>query len=129
MGIKLVIVDDAPFMREVIRHLLEGEKIEVVGEAKDGQEAVEVILRHKPDVVLMDIVLPIKTGLQATREILKKCPETRVIACSTESHEDMVLKALEAGCESFIAKPFKKEELVNAILNLNPSSEKERKNE
>lgn len=115
MGIKLVIVDDAPFMREVMRHIVSEAEIEVVGEAETGSQAVNLILEKKPDVVLMDIIMPEMTGLEATKVILKERPETRIIACSTESNEDMVLQALEAGCCNFVSKPFQVKELIGAI--------------
>ena len=72
MGIKLVIVDDAPFIREVMRNIFLTTDIEVVGEAEDGEEAVSVVLELNPDVVIMDIVMPKKSGIDATQEILQE---------------------------------------------------------
>jgi two-component system, chemotaxis family, chemotaxis protein CheY len=115
MGIKLVIVDDAPFIREAVRSLIRGTEIELLGEASDGEEAVNLLKSKKPDVILMDMVLPKKNGIEATREILKDNPKIKIVACSTEGQESMLLKALEAGCCSFLAKPFKAEELLKSI--------------
>lgn len=115
MGIKLVIVDDAPFIREVARGVISGTEIELVAEAADGEEAVRLALEHKPDVVLMDLVLPIKTGIEATEEILATLPQIAIIACSTMSQEAMVLKALNAGCCDFVGKPFEAEHLLKVI--------------
>ena len=115
MRIKLVIVDDAPFMREVIRHVMAGSEVDIIGEAETGQQAIEVVLDKKPDVVLMDIIMPEKTGLEAAKAILAEQPETQIIACSTESNEEMVLQALEVGCCDFVPKPFKSEELLKAV--------------
>lgn len=115
MSIKLVIVDDAPFIREVVRHIVEGSGIEVVGEAQDGIEAVEIVRSRRPTVVLMDLVMPRKSGIEATREILMEWPETKVVACSTLDQESMVMKALDAGCCNYLVKPFKREDLVKVI--------------
>ncbi len=115
MGIKLVIVDDAPFIREAIRGLLQGTDIELVAEAADGEEAVAVARRVRPDVILMDMVLPKKNGIEATREILENNSNIKVIACSTEGQQGLLLRALDAGCINFIEKPFKAEDLILAI--------------
>ncbi len=115
MGIKLVLVDDAPFIREAIRHALKESDIEIVGEASDGAEAVEITIKTNPHVVLMDIVMPKKSGIEASVEILKKLPHVKIIACSTVDQETMVMRALEAGCCGYVVKPFKIEELEKAI--------------
>ncbi len=115
MGIKLVLADDAPFIREAIRHALKESDIEIVGEAVDGAEAVEITMKTRPHVVLMDIVMPKKSGIEASVEILKKLPHAKIIACSTVDQETMVMRALEAGCCGYVVKPFKIDELVKAI--------------
>lgn len=113
--IRLLVVDDAPFIREIVRHSIRSSGIEIVGEAEDGVDAVKLALELKPDVVLMDIVLPGKSGIEATREILAKMPGVRVVAFSTNDHESVVLKAIDAGCCSFLVKPFQAAELIAAI--------------
>lgn len=115
MPIKLVIVDDAPFIREVVRHIVENTGIEVVGEAQDGVEAIEVVRKALPNVVLMDLVMPRKSGIEAAREILAEHPEIKIVACSTLDQETMVMKALDAGCCNYIVKPFQREDLVKTI--------------
>lgn len=115
MSIKLIIVDDAPFIREVVRHLVADSEIELVGEAKDGQEAVSLAKSTQPDVILMDIVMPVKSGIDATREILEFNPKIKIIACSTLDQPTMVEKALEAGCCQYVVKPFKSKELISVI--------------
>jgi len=115
MGLKLVIVDDAPFIREAIRSLIEKTEIQLVGEAADGEEAVRVVARLKPDVVLMDMVLPKKNGIDATKEILEKNPNIKIVACSTEGQEGLLMRAIDAGCCNFVSKPFKAEELLKVI--------------
>src|SRR5206468_19936 len=115
MSTRILIVDDAPFIREVLRHLLIKNDFTVVGEAVDGQHAVELATQMEPDVVLMDMVMPRKTGIEATKEILSTHPQIRVIACSTVDQQSMVLKALDAGCCDFVVKPFQAEQLVKVI--------------
>lgn len=115
MGIKLVIVDDAPFMREAIRNILTNTEIELVGEATNGDEAISLAGRLRPDVILMDMVLPKKNGIEAARQILEKNSNIKIIACSTESQESLLMQALDVGCCSFLTKPFKKDELLNII--------------
>ncbi len=113
---RLVVADDAPFIREIVRQVVEGTGISLVGEASDGQEAIEVAARLKPDVILMDIIMPRKSGVEASREILQSNPKIKIIAFSTADQEVMVMRALEAGCCSYIVKPFQGDELVRVIL-------------
>ena len=115
MGIRLVIVDDAPFIREVLRHIFTATEVEVVAEAQDGQEALTVVKESQPDVVLMDIVMPRKSGIEATIEILKEHPQIKIIACSTVDQNTMVMRALDAGCCSYITKPFRAEDVLKAV--------------
>ncbi len=115
MAIKLVIVDDAPFIREVIRHTLNNTGIEVIGEAQDGEDAIEVVRQLKPQVVLMDLVMPRKSGIEATKEIIAEHPDIKVVACSTLDQETMVMRVLEAGACNYIVKPFNREDLLKAI--------------
>jgi YesN/AraC family two-component response regulator len=125
MGIKLVIVDDAPFIREVLKHVFATSDVAVVAEASDGVEAIEIVRIHKPDVVLMDIVMPKKSGIEATIEILKELPKTRIIACSTIDQNTMVMRALEAGCCNYLTKPFKAEDVIRAVQTAMQSNTKE----
>lgn len=115
MSIKLAIVDDAPFIREVLRHIFSGTEIEVIGEAQDGEEAVELVKKTRPQVVLMDIVMPRKSGIEAATELIKEFPDLKIIACSTVDQNSMVLRALDAGCCHYITKPFKAEEVLKAV--------------
>ncbi|MEQ1665554.1 MAG: response regulator [Bdellovibrionales bacterium] len=115
MGITLVIVDDAAFIREAVRNLVRGSDVQIVGEAADGDEALQVIADKKPDVVLMDMILPRKNGIDVTKEILSLLPEIKIVACSTEGQENMLMKALDAGCVNFLAKPFKSEDFFKVI--------------
>jgi two-component system chemotaxis response regulator CheY len=73
------------------------------------------VLEKKPDIVLMDIIMPLKSGIQATKEILEKNAKQKIIALSTEDSETMIMRALEAGCCDYIVKPFNREKLIQAI--------------
>lgn len=114
-GLRLLVVDDAPFIREIVRNVAEKNGIIVVGEGRDGDEAVELAFKTDPDVILMDIIMPKKSGIDATKEILNQLPTTKVIAFSTADQEILVSKAMEAGCVSYLVKPFSSEELLKAI--------------
>ncbi len=118
-------MDDAPFIREVLRHIFAKTEIEVVGEAVDGEEAIAVVARETPHVVLMDIVMPKKSGVEATAAILQDFPETKIIACSTVDQNSMVMRALEAGCCNYITKPFKGEEVLKAVRSAAAAISKE----
>lgn len=114
-GLRLLVVDDAPFIREIVRNVAEKNGIIVVGEGRDGDEAVELALKTDPDVILMDIIMPKKSGIDATKEILAQVPTTKVVAFSMADQEFLVSQALEAGCVSYLVKPFSTEELLKAI--------------
>ena len=113
--LKVVIVDDAPFIREVLNDVLVRAGHQVVAQAENGEEAVKVCMTHNPDVVLMDIVMPIKSGIQATKEILEKAPHIKIVAMSTVDQEVMLMRAVEAGAHDFINKPFKGDQVLAVI--------------
>jgi len=124
--IKLLVVDDAPFVREIVRHSLRATNIEIIGEAEDGQEAVTLALRLKPDVILMDIVLPLKNGIEAAKEIISLIAHQKIVAFSTNDTESIIMKTLEAGCVSFLPKPFQRDQLIAAIEQAAGSKAKRR---
>lgn len=108
MATQVLIVDDAGFIREILRSLCDQEGLVVVGEAGDGAEAVRMGMKLKPDLILMDLVLPEKNGIQAAREILEAHPEIRIIACTTLADEALLHQAKQAGCVGVLQKPFRK---------------------
>lgn len=115
MGIKVLVADDAPFIREVVRQILIASGFQIVGEAGDGEEAVAMAEKTEPDIILMDLVMPKMSGIEATKEILKKNPAQKVIAFSTVDQHTMVMRAIDAGCIHYLTKPFKKSELIEVI--------------
>ena len=112
---RVLIVDDAVFMRNMIRDIFASGGFEVVGEAANGLEAVEKFRELRPDLTTMDIVMPFKSGIEATREIVKADPRAVVIMCSALGQEALVMEAIEAGASDFIVKPFKSEDVVSVV--------------
>lgn len=121
MSIKVLIVDDALFMRNMIKDVFSGDDFDVVGEAANGVEAVERYKEFKPDITTMDIVMPQKSGIEAVREIVKIDKDARIVMCSALGQESLVMEAIEAGAADFIVKPFKPEkvlEIVRKVVSL-----------
>ena len=112
---RVLVADDASFMRQMIREIVEAEGHEVVGEASDGDEAVEEWKRLHPDVVTMDIVMPRRSGIDAVKGIIEIDPTARVVMCSALGQETLVQEALQAGARDFIVKPFKPDSVVATL--------------
>lgn len=115
MAFKLVIVDDAAFIREAMKALLQDTDFECVGEASDGEEALKVIEKCKPDVVILDLILPKKNGIEVAAELVKMKSSARVIACSTEGQEGLMIQAIDVGCNNFLTKPFTSDSLKRVL--------------
>ena len=118
MQTQVLIADDAMFMRKVIRkHLAECGMTDIV-EAANGAVAVDLFIKNRPGLVLMDITMPEMTGLEALEEILKTDPEAKVIMCSAIGQQSMIIKSLEMGAMGFIVKPFEKNEFEATIRSV-----------
>jgi len=115
MAKRVLIVDDAAFMRSMVREIFLEAGYDVVGEATHGAEAVQRYQELKPDLTTMDIVMPYKNGVEATREIVRAYPQAVVVICSALGQEALVLEALEAGAADFVVKPFRSEELLQVV--------------
>jgi pilus assembly protein CpaE len=116
-NIRIAIVDDTKETRENIKILLGFEKrFIVIGEAENGLQAVELVEKLQPDVVLMDINMPIKDGIKATEEITLNRPETTVIIMSVQKEQEYMKKAMHVGAREFLCKPFTTEELTETII-------------
>ncbi|MHA2502475.1 MAG: response regulator [Candidatus Kariarchaeaceae archaeon] len=118
---RILIVDDARFMRLVLRRILTQAGHEIVGEAKDGVEAVEMYADKRPDVMTLDIVMPRQNGIEAVREIMQFDPQAKIIMVTALGQEAFVLDAIKAGAREFIIKPFRNEEIVKAVLKTHQS--------
>lgn len=116
MAIRVLIADDATFMRTVLRKLLAKNGFEVVGEAENGKQAVAKYSELKPDIVTMDITMPEMDGLHAVKEIKKHHPEAKIIMCSAMGQSALVVEAIQAGAKDFIVKPFVEELVIEKIL-------------
>ena len=117
--IKVLIADDQTLFREGIKDVLTSEKwIEVVGEAADGEEAVSLAKKLKPEVILMDIKLPKKDGIAATKEIKKTLPQINILMLSSYEDEAHVMEAIQAGANGYLSKMLPAAELVNSIKTL-----------
>jgi two-component system, chemotaxis family, chemotaxis protein CheY len=112
---RVLIVDDASFMRNMIREIFVQGGYEVVGEATSGAEALQKYEELKPDLITMDIVMPYKNGVEATREIVRAYPKAVVVICSALGQESLVLEALEAGARDFVVKPFRGEDVLQVV--------------
>lgn len=112
---KVLIVDDAAFIRLTIKTMLEKNGFEVAGEAENGIAGVKKYQELKPDLVTMDITMPDMTGIEALKEIIKLDPKAKVIMLSAMGQEAMVREAVLSGAVSFIVKPFKEEQLITTL--------------
>ncbi len=112
---RILIVDDAVFMRNVLRDIFVGGGYEVAAEAANGLEAIEKFDEHKPDLVTMDIVMPFKSGIEATRDITRSHPDALIVMCSALGQESLAMEAIEAGAADFIVKPFKSEDVLAVV--------------
>jgi two-component system chemotaxis response regulator CheY len=112
---RILVADDASFMRQMIREIIESEGHEVIAEASDGVEAVEAYKQHQPDLVMMDIVMPRRSGIDAVKGLMQMDPNACVVMCSALGQESLVTEALQAGAKDFIVKPFKPELVASTI--------------
>lgn len=115
---KVLIVDDAAFMRMTLKSMLEKNGFEVVGEAEDGVVAVQKYAELKPDVMTMDITMPKMDGIGALREIKKIDANAKVIMVSAMGQEQLIRESVMLGAKSFIVKPFKEELIVKTLMQV-----------
>jgi two-component system chemotaxis response regulator CheY len=112
---KVLIVDDAAFMRMMIKDILASNGFEIIGEANNGLKAVELYKKERPDIVTMDITMPDMDGIAAVKEIKKMDPSAKVIMCSALGQQSMVMDAIRAGAMDFIVKPFQPDRVIESI--------------
>ena len=115
MSKRVLVVDDSVFMRDIIKDIFAAGGFSVVGEAGNGVEAVEKYKELKPDLVTMDLVMPYRNGIDATREILRGDGKALVVMCSALGQETMVMEAIEAGAVDFIVKPPRAEDVLAVV--------------
>ena len=112
---RILVADDASFMRQMIREIVEAEGYEVCGEASDGIEAVELFKELHPDICTMDIVMPRRSGIDAVRAVVELDPSARIVMCSALGQETLVTEAMQAGAKDFIVKPFKPDSVLSTL--------------
>jgi len=118
MPLRVLLADDHAMFIQGLRRLLEPEGLAVVGEALDGREAVRLAGIHKPDVAVLDLTMPLLNGLDASREIRKVSPDTKIIMLTRHTEEQYVLEGLRAGVSGFLLKTKAAEILVQAIKDV-----------
>ncbi|WP_044894131.1 response regulator [Bacillus alveayuensis] len=112
---KILIVDDAKFMRMTLSNILKKANHEIVGEGENGKQAVELYRTLRPDVVTLDITMPVMNGLEAVKAIKQEDPNAKIIICSAMGQQKMVVEAIEAGALDFIVKPFDEPRVIDAV--------------
>jgi two-component system chemotaxis response regulator CheY len=115
VGHRVLVCDDAIFMRTMISDILSGAGYEVVGEAETGVQAIARYKELKPDLVTMDIVMPDMGGIDAVREITKFDPNAKVLMCSAMGQQALVVEAIQAGAKDFVVKPFQPSRVLEAV--------------
>lgn len=113
---KILIADDASFMRLMINQILARQGLTNIIEAENGRQAVEQFKFHRPDLTLMDITMPELNGLAALSLILNIDPFAKVVVCSAVANENIVIEALRLGAVDFVAKPFRPDQILHAVL-------------
>jgi len=120
VGMRVLIVDDAAFMRFMIRKILTDLGHEVVGEAEDGVVACAKYAELKPDLVTLDLIMPNKDGIETLRDIRSKDPNAKIVVISAVEQRQPLMDALRLGAVDYLTKPFEKERVAEAISRVNP---------
>jgi len=115
MGSRILIVDDAAFMRMMIKDILSKNGYDIVGEAENGKVALEKYQELRPELTTMDITMPEMDGISAVKEIRKVDPKANIIMCSAMGQQAMVIDAIQAGAQDFIVKPFQPDRVLEAV--------------
>jgi two-component system, chemotaxis family, chemotaxis protein CheY len=118
MSIKVLVVDDAIFMRSMIRDIFARSPFVISGEAENGLEAVRIYKELSPDITTMDIVMPVMDGISALKEIIKFDPQAKVIMCSALGQESLITESIEAGAKDFIVKPFQPSKVLRVVMSV-----------
>src|SRR6476469_1639646 len=112
---RILIVDDSFYMRTMLKNILTDAGYEVVGEAANGQQALEMATQTRPDLITLDVILPDNTGLDVLKGIRQEQPDVKVVMCSAVGQEIIVNEALESGATAYIVKPFSEEKVLEIV--------------
>lgn len=118
MAKKVLIVDDASFMRKLLGDIISKSGFEIVGEGGNGQEGFDLYKQLKPDIVTLDITMPDVTGLECVKMIRKFDPNANIVMCSAMGQQAMVIEAIQAGAKDFIVKPFQATRVIEALTKV-----------
>jgi len=112
---KILVVDDAAFMRMMLKNILSANGHEVIGEAENGIQSMEKYEQLKPELITMDVVMPQMDGIEATKEIMRNHPEAKVVMCTAVGQQAKVLEAMKAGARGYIVKPFQAPKVLDEL--------------
>lgn len=115
MAKTVLIVDDIAFVRKTLAKILTDAQYQVVGEAADGNEAVNMYAKFRPDIVTMDVVMPQLSGIEATRKILRIDKNAKVVIISAMAQENLIMEAINVGVKDYILKPFMAEDILKTL--------------
>ncbi|MFP4461305.1 MAG: response regulator [Thermotogota bacterium] len=126
INLNILVADDSVLMRRNLKNILKQAGYNIVAEASNGKEAVELYRKHQPNLVTMDITMPVMTGIEAVKSIIDEYPDANIIMISALDQKHMVFKALECGAKHYIVKPFKVSAVLKAIQHvLNPDKKQD----
>lgn len=114
----VLVVDDAVFMRTTIKRMLEDQSFNVIGEASNGAEAVEMYRKLLPDVVTMDVTMPGMTGIEAVEAIISEDPNAKIVMVTALGQQKLIVDAIERGAKDFVTKPFNPEQIIQVLTNV-----------
>lgn len=114
----VLVVDDAVFMRTTIKRMLEDQSFNVIGEASNGAEAVEMYHKLLPDVVTMDVTMPGMTGIEAVEAIISEDPNAKIVMVTALGQQKLIVDAIERGAKDFVTKPFNPEQIIQVLTNV-----------
>ena len=115
MSKKILLCDDAAFMRMMLKNILTKASYEIVGEAENGQDVVNKVKTLNPDLIMMDITMPEMNGIEALKEIKAINKDTKVIMCSALGQKEMIMQCIKEGAMDFVVKPFEEQRVLEAV--------------
>ena len=115
MAKTVLIVDDIPFVRKTLTEILTAAHYSVIGEAADGNEAIELYIKLRPDVVTMDVVMPQMSGIEACRKIMKIDKKAKIVMISAMGQENLLMEAIDVGAKDYVLKPFTSQDVLKAV--------------
>jgi len=118
MAKKILIADDAAFMRMMLRKILEEGGYEVIGEAENGAIAIQKYKELKPDMLISDMVMPEKGGIDVLKEVLAEFPDANILICSAIGQQALVIEAIQAGAKDYIVKPFEQANVLETVSKI-----------